>query len=39
MARLARTVIRRFANLGHFAKDYQRAFGELPSATLARGKR
>jgi AraC-like DNA-binding protein len=28
-----------FANLGHFAKDYQRAFGELPSATLARGKR
>ncbi len=28
-----------FSNLGHFAKDYQRAFGELPSATLSRGKR
>jgi AraC-like DNA-binding protein len=27
-----------FCNLGHFARDYQRAFGELPSATLARGK-
>ncbi len=26
----------RFANLGHFAKDYVQAFGELPSATLKR---
>jgi AraC-like DNA-binding protein len=28
-----------FGNLGHFAKDYQRAFGETPSATLNRSKR
>jgi AraC-like DNA-binding protein len=25
-----------FANLGHFARDYRTAFGELPSAALAR---
>ncbi len=24
-----------FANLGHFARDYRKAFGELPSAALA----
>lgn len=28
-----------FSNLGHFARDYQRAFGELPSITLAKAKR
>ena len=28
-----------FSNLGHFAKDYQDAFGERPSLTLARAKR
>jgi AraC-like DNA-binding protein len=28
-----------FANLGHFAKDYAKAFGEAPSETLARAKR
>jgi AraC-like DNA-binding protein len=28
-----------FANLGHFARDYRRAFGELPSDTLARNRR
>lgn len=27
-----------FSNLGHFAKDYNRAFGELPSATLERAR-
>ena len=27
-----------FANLGHFARDYRQAFGELPSETLARKK-
>lgn len=27
-----------FGNLGHFATDYQRAFGETPSATLHRAK-
>ncbi len=27
-----------FGNLGHFAMDYQRAFGEAPSATLHRAK-
>lgn len=27
-----------FGNLGHFAADYQRAFGERPSETLNRGK-
>ena len=27
-----------FNNLGHFAKDYAAAFGELPSDTLKRGK-
>ena len=27
-----------FGNLGHFAKDYQQAFGETPSATLNRSK-
>jgi AraC-like DNA-binding protein len=27
-----------FANLGHFARDYRGAFGELPSDTLARKK-
>ena len=25
-----------FANLGHFAKDYRAAFGELPSETISR---
>jgi AraC-like DNA-binding protein len=28
-----------FSNLGHFARDYQQAFGELPSQTLARARR
>jgi AraC-like DNA-binding protein len=28
-----------FGNLGHFARDYQQAFGELPSATLAKAAR
>jgi AraC-like DNA-binding protein len=28
-----------FANMGHFAKDYRDAFGERPSATLARAAR
>ncbi|MDR3465451.1 MAG: AraC family transcriptional regulator [Xanthobacteraceae bacterium] len=28
-----------FSNLGHFARDYQRAFGEKPSATLANAMR
>ena len=27
-----------FANLGHFAKDYQEMFRELPSETLGRSK-
>jgi AraC-like DNA-binding protein len=27
-----------FSNLGHFARDYQNAFGELPSQTLTRAK-
>jgi AraC-like DNA-binding protein len=27
-----------FGNLGHFAKDYRAAFGELPSETLARAR-
>jgi len=27
-----------FGNLGHFANDYKRAFGEMPSETLARAK-
>jgi AraC-like DNA-binding protein len=27
-----------FGNLGHFARDYQNAFGETPSATLSRTK-
>jgi transcriptional regulator GlxA family with amidase domain len=27
-----------FGNLGHFAKDYARAFGEKPSETLANAK-
>jgi transcriptional regulator GlxA family with amidase domain len=27
-----------FANLGHFAKEFCEAFGELPSAILARSK-
>ncbi len=27
-----------FTNLGHFAKDYGKSFGELPSATLNRTK-
>lgn len=27
-----------FANLGHFARDYCKAFGELPSITLARAR-
>lgn len=27
-----------FSNPGHFAKDYQDRFGELPSVTLAKGK-
>lgn len=28
-----------FGNLGHFARDYHRAFGEVPSMTLARSMR
>lgn len=28
-----------FANPGHFAREYRTMFGELPSETLARGKR
>ena len=28
-----------FGNLGHFARDYREAFGEPPSATLARAMR
>jgi transcriptional regulator GlxA family with amidase domain len=28
-----------FVNLGHFSKDYAKAFGESPSETLARAKR
>jgi AraC-like DNA-binding protein len=28
-----------FSNLGHFAKDYHRTFGELPSVTLGKAKR
>lgn len=28
-----------FHNLGHFAKDYRIAFGELPSETLTKGRR
>jgi AraC-like DNA-binding protein len=28
-----------FGNLGHFARDYRHAFGERPSATLARAMR
>ena len=28
-----------FGNLGHFSRDYRQAFGELPSATLARATR
>jgi AraC-like DNA-binding protein len=28
-----------FSNLGHFADDFQDAFGELPSRTLARARR
>ena len=27
-----------FGNLGHFARDYREAFGELPSQTLARAR-
>ncbi|MEW6645423.1 MAG: AraC family transcriptional regulator [Pseudomonadota bacterium] len=27
-----------FGNLGHFARDYRKAFGEKPSATRARGR-
>jgi transcriptional regulator GlxA family with amidase domain len=27
-----------FTNLGHFAKDYDKCFGELPSETLNRTK-
>jgi AraC-like DNA-binding protein len=27
-----------FLNAGHFARDYHRAFGELPSATLAKAR-
>ena len=27
-----------FGNLGHFASDYRRAFGEMPSETLAGAK-
>jgi len=28
-----------FGNLGHFARDYRQAFGELPSVTLSRATR
>jgi transcriptional regulator GlxA family with amidase domain len=28
-----------FQNIGHFARDYQKAFGELPSSTLASARR
>ena len=28
-----------FSNLGHFARDYQELFGELPSATLHKARR
>jgi transcriptional regulator GlxA family with amidase domain len=28
-----------FSNHGHFATDYQRIFGELPSVTLRKAKR
>jgi len=27
-----------FASLGHFARRYREKFGELPSATIARGR-
>jgi len=27
-----------FGNLGHFAREYREAFGELPSETLARAR-
>ncbi len=36
VGRVARTC--GFGNLGHFARDYLRAFGELPSETLNRGR-
>jgi transcriptional regulator GlxA family with amidase domain len=28
-----------FGNLGHFARDYRKAFGERPSETLAQAMR